>query len=409
MKIIKKNHLILAIALLLSIQVSGQKKLQLHDYKFSEEIVSELDAGTLDPSSAAYYYTYIGAYQKAIEQYELELDWGLDSISQIDSILFLDYKPADALNYLVEKVQTDSIVIISEAHQKPQHRIFTKKLLQTFYDQGFRYFGLETLLPSFQDSTKFLFDEALNTRKYPLNSPMTGYYTREPQMGDLVRTALAIGYEVFAYERMSSGERDSLQAANIAKFIKNRPPGKVLIQGGWYHAIESDYPKRGNDRWMAHHLKKMGLDPLTIYQDVLTEKGAIPASPLYDLVQAAEVSILINDQGQVFNGFDMQKHFDILLYHPPTKYQKGRANWVYEQADHRFVSVEKKRITADQYPVIVKAIFQKEEKNAVPLDIIELKNEDDPKELILRKGKYWIEIICKNGDEITYGVDVKNP
>lgn len=406
MKFIKANHLILAIALLACIQVSGQKKLQLHDYKFSEDIVAELDSGKLSTTSAAYYYTYIGDYPKAIEQYELPLDWGLDSISQIDSILFLDYQPINAFSYLAERLKSDSLVIISEAHQKPQHRIFTKQLLQILYDQGFRYFGLETLLPSFQDSTKFLFDQALHTRKYPLNSPMTGYYTREPQMADLVRTALAIGYEVFAYERMSSGERDALQAANIAKFIKNRPPGKVLIQGGWYHAIESDFPKKEKDNYMAYHLKKMGLDPLTIYQDVLTEKGAIPASPLFDLVKTAEVSVLVNDQGQVFNGFDQQKHFDILLYHPPTQYQKGRPNWLFEQAGHRFVPVEKERLKPEQYPVLVKAIFQKEEKNAVPLDIIELKSAADPKELILRKGKYWIIMTSRNGDETTYEEEV---
>lgn len=405
----KPSYLFLVWGICCCTTAFGQKKLQLHDYKFSEDIVAELDSGTLRQTSAAYYYTYIGDYQKAIEQYELALDWGLDSISQIDSLLFLDYQPINAFSYLAEQVQLDSIVIISEAHQKPQHRTFTKQLLQTLYNQGFRYFGLETLLPSFQDSTKFLFDQELNARKYPLNSPMTGYYTREAQMADLVRQAIAIGYEVFAYERMSSGERDYLQAKNIMKFIENRPPGKVLIQGGWYHAIESNYPKPKDNNWMAYHLKQMGKNPLTIYQDALTEKGALPASPLFDLVQTDQISVLVNAQGQVFNGFDDQKHFDILLYHPPTKYKKGRPSWLYEQAGHRFVPIEKKRITADQYPVLVKAIFQNEEKNAVPLDIIELKSAHDPKELVLRKGKYWIIITSKNGQEVTYEKEVDTP
>ncbi|MEM6379379.1 MAG: hypothetical protein AAF705_14310, partial [Bacteroidota bacterium] len=258
----------------------------------------------------------------------------------------------------------------------------------------------------YQDTTKFLFDQELNERKYPLNSPLTGTYTREPQMAELVRQALEIGYEVFGYDRNQKGERDSLQAVNIRRFIQNRPPGKVLIHGGWYHAIESDYPKRKKDNWMAYHLNRMGFDPLTIYQDVLVERGAIPASPLFKMVQADQVSVLVNEQGEVFNGFDDQKHFDILLYHPPTQYKKGRPNWLYEQDGYSFVEIEKARIETDQYPVIVKAIFQNEEKNAVPLDVIELQNANDVKALVLRPGDYWIIITSKGGAEITYTINI---
>ncbi|MEM6380401.1 MAG: hypothetical protein AAF705_19585, partial [Bacteroidota bacterium] len=116
-----KSCKLLILGLLISTCTFAQKKLQLHDYKFSEDIKSELAAGKIRASRAAYYSTYIGDYQNAINYYELELDWGLDSISQIDSIIFLTYRPINAYEYLVEKVQSDSLVIISEAHQKPQH------------------------------------------------------------------------------------------------------------------------------------------------------------------------------------------------------------------------------------------------------------------------------------------------
>lgn len=47
-------------------------------------------------------------------------------------------------------------------------------------------------------------DTLLNERGYPLLS--SGYYTQEPQFGNLVREALRIGYELFPYETQVRGD-----------------------------------------------------------------------------------------------------------------------------------------------------------------------------------------------------------
>lgn len=59
----------------------SQNKIKLHDKKFSHEIASELNEGKYRKGSAAYYNTYIGNYQQAINYYSQTLDWDLDTLS----------------------------------------------------------------------------------------------------------------------------------------------------------------------------------------------------------------------------------------------------------------------------------------------------------------------------------------
>ena len=396
------------LALVLNLLFS-QNKIQLHDKKFSYEIENEKNEGKLRQSSAAYYYTYIGNYQKSLENYSLQLDWNLDTISYSDSLKFSKYKPINAIDYLGGKIKDEQIVIISEAHQMPQHRVFTTKLLKKLYESGFRHLGLETLTPSYGDSTKFLMDTLLNERGYPLNSPLTGFYTREPQMGNLVREAIKLGFTVFGYEGTNGEvERDLQQAINIQKYMDAHPNEKIIIHCGWYHAIESNYPKRKSDNYMAYHLKKRtGKNPLTIYQDALSERINFEEnSPYFNMVKSKEVSILINDKNDVFNGFGENRHFDIFIYHPPTKFVRNRPDWLLKDEEKRFVAVEKDRIKSDEYPVIVEAIFKNEE-DSVPIDVVELLSEEDLTELILKKGEYKIRLTNKSKNVKEYELKIE--
>ncbi len=403
---------LILLVLTCSMLLAQQKKAEYFERKFSAEIEKELAEGKLRFSSAAYDYTYIGNYSKALEKYESHLNWGLDTMTYEDSIRFTKYRPIPAKEYLAERLQNEQIVIISEAHQKPQHRVFTAELLEMLYENGFRYLGMEAIMPSITDSTKYLMDTLLMERGYPINSRLTGGYVREPQMGNLVRKALDLGFMIFGYERTNKDiERDLRQAMNIEKFMNAHPDGKVVIHCGWYHAIESDYTKhlRGGKKgnYMAHHLKnRTGIDPLTIYQDVLSEKVLKEESPYYQMIDAEEMSVLVNDKGEVFNGVDEQSHFDILLYHPRTKYIKNRPDWLVKLEGNRFVEIKKQKIKPDQYPVLVEA-REVGEKNSVPLDIIELIDANDETPLVLKKGHYTISITDKNRTVQTYKIKAK--
>jgi hypothetical protein len=397
----------LPIALLLSPQILlGQAvELPLHDIKFSHEIAKELEDGKLGMPTAACYYTYIGKYKQAAMTYELEsLDWGLDTLTRKDSLAFLQYKPVNAFEYLADRLRNEQIVIVSEAHQSPQHRVFTRKLLRSLHENGFRHLGIETLTPGVEDTTAFLMDTLLNTRGYPLNSPVTGMYTCEPQMANLIREAIAMGFKVFGYEKTSQpAERDLQQALNIKRYMDLHPGEKIAIHCGWYHAIESAYPKRKDSYYMAYHLKRLkGINPYTIYQDALTEKWLQPESPFYKTVAADEVSVLLNEDGQAFNGVDTVAHFDVLVYHPGTKYYRNRPDWLHKLEGSYMVEVDRSKMPLGNYPVMVQAKISTDDVNATPLDRIELESPVDETPLLLRKGVYKVKITDKNGAVVEY-------
>ena len=227
-------------------------------------------------------------------------------------------------------------------------------------------------------------------------------------MGNLVREALQLGFQVFGYEKTDrKKERDLEQAKNIERYMAAHPKEKVLIHCGWYHAIESDFPKRKRDNYMAYHLKnRLGIDPFTIYQDALSERGVGEESPYYKAVDANEVSVLLDNKGRAFNGVSDKSHFDVLLYHPPTKYIKNRPHWLLESGTSKFVSVDKNQILEGKYPVIVEA-FPTNEKYSVPVDVIELKDESDVSELVLKNGSYLIRLTNTEGAVVEYLTEIE--
>src|SRR5690606_18409918 len=117
---------------------------------------------------------------------------------------------------------------------QPIHRVFTESLLEGLYQNGYRYLGLEALAE----------DSLINIRKWPVIND--GYYTNEPQFGNMIREALRLGFIVFGYESGGRGkEREMGQAANIVEILKNDPNTKILIHCGFGHIVEDNHPRLG--------------------------------------------------------------------------------------------------------------------------------------------------------------------
>lgn len=375
--------------------------------QFSHEVRRALDTGSLSEPSAAYKFVDIGLYSEAITTYDIPLAWGLETINYEDSIDLLSYTPVEALPYISQIAEKEKIIIISEAHHKPQHRIFTRLLLSALRQRGFNTLGLEALTP---DPNYVIHDTALYSRRYPLRTLQTGTYTREPQMGNLVRDALELGFNIFAYEKSpeSSNERDLQQALNIQAYLHEYPDARIVIHCGWYHAIESAFPKRRNDKYMAYHLKHLtGIDPLSIYQDALSERLLLPESPYYRMVNSDQISVLVNAAGQIWNGVDTTAHFDIQIYHPPTELIHGRPMWLFLIEGNQPVAVRKDMIPEKDYPVIIQAFGANEPDEATPSDVIEIASTDDQGTLVLRPGAYRVVIDSSSGNRIEYVQTVK--
>jgi hypothetical protein len=242
-------------------------------YKFSDEILLQLSKDTLN-YKAAWDLSFIGEYQKALEIWDRdEQKWPSPLQAQVDE--FKRYKPVNANKLIAEKAKTEQIIILNEAHQQPYHRVFTTSLLQDLYNQGYRYFGAETIWD---------WDSLLNKRKYP--TLKTGYYTQEPCYGNMVREAIRIGYKVFSYEstRQKSDSaginlREIDQAKNIRKILDKDPKAKILIHCGFDHLVETPVYSWG--KAMAGRLiEYTGIDPLiTTLFFLIQQAGYLTALP----------------------------------------------------------------------------------------------------------------------------------
>ena len=235
------------------------------EYRFSIDVANLIEKDTVPWrfQMGANEYSFIGNYRKTRETWDKN-GVRVASLTKEDSLYFVEFSPVNARDYIIERSKNEQIIIINEAHTYPSHRTFTHSLLQGLYDNGYRYLGLEAL-----------FDTVINERKYPIIE--SGYYTKEPEFGNLIYTALNIGFKLFGYEATggeNGKEREIAQARNIIRFIDQNPHGKLLIHCGHDHVIEGMPSSRAWEKAMAGRLKEYTqIDPFTIDQTQFAEKA----------------------------------------------------------------------------------------------------------------------------------------
>ncbi|UZO81664.1 hypothetical protein NBT05_04135 [Aquimarina sp. ERC-38] len=358
-----------------------------HKYKFKAEL-KELAAK--DGQTAAFYLSSIGEYKEALRTWDSAVKKrtykGFNSL-KIDSILNV-YHFKNAKNFVLQETTKVNYTILNEAHHQPQHRIFAKSLLEELYKQGFKNLAVETL--SVKKKYK---DTLLNQRKYPLMT--SGSYSREPQFGELIRTALQLGFWVYPYDDMSDyNNREINQAKNI---ITGKKEGKTLIYGGFDHALEGKHPFWG--KAMAEHLKILtGEDPLTINQIIFTERSNAEYNhPLYNAIPELKVSRVLvdhtNSSYQIKQG--KEGYYDIAIFHPKTSYIHNRPKWV-KADDKEWVEINISDFNIELPCQVLAFNIEENYKEAVPMDIVEVSDKTKPFFLALPKGKTRIVVVDKN-------------
>jgi hypothetical protein len=394
-----KKTLLIASIFCFYIKHSAQN---LFPYKFSEQIETEFSADVKESKfqKAAWQYCEIGNYVKAKTKLEEATNFKYTELSGADSLKIKQYSYFNAKPIIIKKAKDKKLVIINEDHTDPKHRVFTESLLADMYLNGFRYLALEALEQS---------DKQLNTRKFPIIK--SGYYAKEPQMGNLIRTALKIGFKLVAYEsekHNSPKEREINQAKNIAKLFKKDTAAKVIVHCGHDHLFENDYADW--EKTMAGRLKEYtGIDPLTINQVKYTEKSKRDISdPVLKKIIILEPSVMIDDKGAFFTTLDDSKQWDISVFHPFTKYINGRPSWLTIGVNKIIKKVPTKPNELT-YPFLVLAYLEKEFKNkeAVPVDVVEVQNENDKKALGLYLGNYQLVMLDITGKKMAQTVKVE--
>jgi hypothetical protein len=187
-----------------------------------------------EPDSAAYYWRKMGGPL---------LDKATGKARPFDIL------PATA--EVLRQTAATSLVLFNENHVQPKGRYWVRSLLPALYQQGFRYLALEALGD----------DADLPQRGYPTLG--SGFYLREPQLANLVRDALALGFTLVSYDTMAD-DREQGQAQNLwRRSLGQDPHAKVVVLAGFGHIDE----RLGSGKTMARWLYELsGINPLTINQ-----------------------------------------------------------------------------------------------------------------------------------------------
>ncbi|MBC2838554.1 hypothetical protein [Robiginitalea sp. SC105] len=170
------------------------------------------------------------------------------------------------LDSLLALAAGQRLLMFSENHFYPWHRILVRELLPALKAEGYGYLALEALVT----------DSLLNQGMEPRLA--TGFYTREQQFNRLLQAARELGFEFVSYEA-SEGQpdREAAQAANLyGKTFGRDPDARVVVLAGIDHIYEES---DGEQIRMAQlFAENYGIDPLTVSQTDLahyrTQLGA---------------------------------------------------------------------------------------------------------------------------------------
>jgi hypothetical protein len=352
-------------------------------YKFSAHINTVLDADTLPwkYQTGAVMYSFSGDYRNALLVWDKGMNPHTYTPTANDSAILSGSVCKDAREYIISRSKAEQVIIINEAHHNARHRTFTLSLLEGLYKNGYRYLGLEAI-----------FDTAINVRNFATSE--TGYYTSEPEFGNLIYEARRLGFTLFSYEASegkNGKDREIEQAQNIHAYMKQHTKGKYLIHCGYDHVFENEV--RNWEKAMAGRLKEYSnIDPLTIDQVKFSEKSRPEYSHYFvSATKTRNAFVLIDDDNKPFNGISEPKQTDITVIHPLSVYENERPNWLVA-GKVKYSLPEMKRMNYT-YPVLVMAYRKNEfEQKGIPADVVELSGKEANRPLYLKKGKYTIVV-----------------
>lgn len=325
-------------------------------------------------------YSFIGQYQQALTVYDLADPVKGAAMTPHSA----NCTPVEAKQYINQRSKKAKIIIINEAHHQPLHRVFTQSLLDSLWQNGYRYFGLEGLA-----------DGQAVTKRGAIKLT-DGFYSAEPQFANMLRHALKLGFQLFSYEATGKNgpAREDEQARRIWGVMQAHPRAKFIVHCGFSHVTEANHPDWG--KAMAGRLKQLsGYDPFTIDQVEMSERGqAYYEAAAFRQLQAKQALVLVTTPDSACRISGDPRSIDIKVVHPRSSYAHDRPTWLLKDASHRYVD-PKKYFKQGQFPCLVFAYKFGENDSYVPVDIIELANAQDTKQLILPVGNYRLKRVSK--------------
>lgn len=306
-----------------------------------------------------------------------------------------DWDAVPAADYIAGAVKGRRILVVNEAHHRPQTRLLTLALLPKLRARGFNHFAVEGLDPA---------DTGLAGRGYPTEK--SGYYIQEPLYGEIVREALRLGFVVHAYEpgdagRMAPQERETAQAKALQAILDKDPGARLFVHAGYAHADKAPGRLPGNARPMAAELARLtGIEPYTVDQTMLGSGDMSDAtSPYRHVVEAFPIkvsSVLVPRRGGAAWSYRPGYH-DVTVLLPRQDPSEMRPAWLSRDGLRRSLRI-KAAACNGSFPCLFEAFHASEGDDAIPADQFVLLGTNDGRwPLFLAPGRYRLRIRGEDG------------
>jgi hypothetical protein len=360
-----KNCFLLSLSILNITLLFGQKSKD-SIYQFKSDILQKCIS---DPN---YYFkggnassdlALTGLYMDGLKLYDSARGTETYSIDENLKLQLRKAKPINPRKYILDQAKKTSILIFNEAHYNPRNRVFVTSLLDSLSAIGYSIFAAETFsnTPSFRETQSPSF--------------ATGYYSDQPQFGNMIRKAIKLGYTLLPYEdtTIKHVNREEEEAKNISNFLLKNPNSKIIIYCGYDHIYETPIGK-DSIRCMVSFLKELThIDPLTVDQVYLRERSIAN-------LERPERQFLHADDYTLFKDEDTKitklKYTDVALFTPDTKFKFNRPSWIFENGMvPMYLPKNKVRVS---YPIIVKVYLESDNtKDAIPIDVLEIDSKSE--------------------------------
>ena len=346
----------------------------------------------------------LGLYNEAVHDFPLKSYIAVDATLPTPA----EWKPADAAEVITQLAADRRIVLINEAHHDAHTRQLTLALLPRLRALGFGYFAVEAL------SDK---DDQLMQRGYPVRDSGTEYL-HEPTYGDIVRTAIKLGFTLVPYDADTGTDREAGQANNLyRKVFAKDPHARLFVHAGYAH-IDKAKGRLGNTAPMAMHLQQLtDIEPLSIDQTQFREQ--LPGKPdayqqlIKDFPPNGPTVLVNRSTGRPWSAHPGRYDLNVLL--PPAdtggvesgyiqplttvrdtdrdhlmlanRLNKQRPDWL-TLRNERIPYAIRTTLCKTRFPCVVDAHYVNEPDEAIAADRYAFMQGDAASRLYLRPGRY---------------------
>jgi hypothetical protein len=367
------------------------------DSKFNYlEPLSQLNRPPVtDKELLATYSSYVGDIKKALHYKPYN---SKNRTASLDSAYLTQYSPIEAteLPHLIP--DSCRVLMINEDHINPYTRIFMRDLLEPLQKKGFKVFAAETLSA---------YDTIFPYHKLKQG---TGFYISEPNYGNLLRSAMYMGYTIYNYEngmdydsttRLSRAEfREFQQAKNLVRIVQDSNHPKIIVFAGHGHI-----KKKGNTgrKMMASFFKDLtGITPFCIDQTVMTEADSSHKEhPVYTYIertyQPKQSIVLKTKDNQLFVEESARNSVDVQVFHPRTIFDKNNyALWLLNKGSKQQpFSFKGKQFFNTLFQIFDHKEYENLGFNAIPMLNLPL-NGDNEFEIALSNGVYSVMVFDRH-------------